>query len=295
MKSSAILILFLASVVVRAVFDQLFHHFAISEANATNLSMAAQYLIIILIGMVFVKRSSLNISCILGRISKSRDVFIGTIFGILLIMVTLGLSALIVIVVSYFSVDMAYAYGGFHENHYFVDIPWYSFVILFVSHFLLASIGEEWLFRGILLHSMMQIYSRIRSVMVVSIAFGLLHYGKDMFGAFIFSVLLCALYFKYGSLYQVVIAHFVYNVIAYVVTYKFDFFFERSSEQISGVTNWLPELVMLVGSACFMIHFFCRRTTQTQPRTAACDPVMRSGRGEVSRFLDKWRNTSESD
>lgn len=268
MRSSILLILFFVSVVIRWVTEQSLGFLGMSQANITNVSMVAQYLCIILIGLVFVKYSKLRIYHVLGEVRYLNDVLIGITIGIALMMLTLGLNSLIVLIISLFSIDLAYTYGGFHHGYYFVTMSWSAFAILCISHFVLAAVGEEFLFRGLLFRSMEALYKPIRSILIVSIAFSLLHYGKDMIGAFIFSIVLCVAYMRYGSLFQVIVAHLVYNVLAYIVTYKVEFHYARSAEQISAFSNWIPELVMLAGSvmllACLAVR--SRRTRAVEIR-----------------------------
>ena len=78
-----------------------------------------------------------------------------------------------------------------------------------------APVGEEWLFRGLLLRRWSVKWGMTSGVVGSSLVFGALH--GDILGAFLFGVAMCALYERYGSLWPPIVVHAANNALIMLI------------------------------------------------------------------------------
>jgi membrane protease YdiL (CAAX protease family) len=92
----------------------------------------------------------------------------------------------------------------------------YSFIAIVIA----APILEELLFRGIVLNGLLKSYSPIKSIIISSLLFGLVHLNPwQGIGAFILGSLAGWVYFKTNKLTLPIIIHMTNNFLAFLVGY----------------------------------------------------------------------------
>lgn len=88
---------------------------------------------------------------------------------------------------------------------------------------LAAPILEELVFRGIILDGLLKKYSPLKSILVSSMLFGLVHLNPWQFiAAFVIGILLAWTYYKTRKLTLCILIHFVNNLFAFMAIYFSD-------------------------------------------------------------------------
>lgn len=101
----------------------------------------------------------------------------------------------------------------------------YSFIAVVIA----APILEELIFRGIILKGLLKNYSPLKSILISSLLFGLVHLNPWQFiGAFILGSLSSWVYFKTNKLTLPIIIHMTNNFLAFLGTY-----FSERNENLS--------------------------------------------------------------
>jgi len=120
-------------------------------------------------------------------------------------------------------------------------------------------ITQEFIFRGLLLHRFTTKWNIAIAIWASSIIFGLLHPG-DLFGTFLFGVVMALLYIKTKTLIVPIVAHAMYNTIAIL----FGILAENDGTIIAKITtetisgNWILSLLFVATSLPFLIQFIYR-------------------------------------
>ncbi len=87
-----------------------------------------------------------------------------------------------------------------------------------VSICIVAPIVEEIVFRGIMLRGLLSSYSTAQAIFFSSILFSLYHFNIDqLFHTFLFGIFFGWLYTKTYSLWPSIIAHMLFNIIAFIL------------------------------------------------------------------------------
>ncbi len=94
------------------------------------------------------------------------------------------------------------------------SVAWMNNVVLFLLIVVLAPLVEEFLFRGIVLHRLAARSGRAWGIFWTSLLFGVFH--ADLLGSLLFSVVLCILVLRTGTLWGAVLAHAANNLLAFV-------------------------------------------------------------------------------
>jgi membrane protease YdiL (CAAX protease family) len=187
-----------------------------------------------------------KIRAIFGRVNLY-EVYGGICLGLLLLMFTYGESAVTTLSFAHFNLSKAYEAGRFHEEFYgampFFSIHVFTYILTAVC---MPAVFEEFFFRGLLFPAFASKYSRLKSAVICSAIFTLLHFMKPIhINTFVFAFVLCAVYARGGSLYIAIVAHAIYNFFAFVSHYYVNVHGTRSIRDISSVSDWVPELTML--------------------------------------------------
>ena len=85
--------------------------------------------------------------------------------------------------------------------------------ISLVSIAVVTPIAEEWFFRGLLFRRWLHKWGTLPAVIASSLAFAIAH--ADILGAFVFGVVMCALFARSGSLWAPTIVHATNNAIVW--------------------------------------------------------------------------------
>ena len=94
--------------------------------------------------------------------------------------------------------------------------PFLPNVLMFAGAVILTPWAEEWFFRGLLLRRWTDKWGTGRGVVASSAVFAVFH--ADFLGAFIFAIVMCALYARYQSLWAPTMAHAANNGLAWLLT-----------------------------------------------------------------------------
>jgi membrane protease YdiL (CAAX protease family) len=142
-----------------------------------------------------------------------------------------------------------------------IEVDIFSFLTIAVS----APILEELIFTGIILCGLLKRYSPIKSVLIYSLLFGIVHLNPwQFFTAFSLGLFMGWVYYKTRSLSLSIIIHFVNNFTIFLVQFIDEKFSDIDQttigemtfmESYGGVENFV--LITIGGIAVFalMIHF----------------------------------------
>ncbi|MEM7360685.1 MAG: type II CAAX endopeptidase family protein [Pseudomonadota bacterium] len=157
-------------------------------------------------------------------------------------------------------------------NYWYIDLPpfiyaWgesYPFLpnlLSFLSLVVLTPIVEELAFRGVLLHRWSFKFGTRKAVLWSSLIFGIAH--PDPIGAFAFSVAMCFLYMKSGTLLVPILCHSITNLIAWLYSAGYFYvqgpFYEYTLKEFQS--EWGLGMVWIVLSAAWVISYVKRPST----------------------------------
>jgi len=133
---------------------------------------------------------------------------------------------------------------------------------------------EEILFRGFLLNRCLTRWRPSVAIFVTSICFGIFH--TDILGAFVFSVVLCLIYMKTGSLTGPLIIHMTNNAIAVLADFVFVLYYGSEPTTMSEFRSyWWISLPAAVISVPWLIWYW---RTHLYRSTHDTTPVVRNSR-----------------
>ena len=184
---------------------------------------------------------------IFGQFRRS-DIATGGGLAILLLLFTLGESAIFTLILAQFDLPLAYELGKFHPTAYPAH-PFFSTYILsfVVANVVMPAIIEEFFFRGLMFPALALKRSYLRSAILCSALFAVLHLSKIInINTFVCSFVLCCLYLHTRSLYPCIIMHGCYNLLAFLSQHYFDFHRIRAMDQIDHFGDWLPQFCMMI-------------------------------------------------
>ena len=216
-----------------------------------------------------------KLQVILGDFDRSALLF-GVSLGAILFMFTLGQSAVTTWVVAQYDLEMAYRVCNFHAEQY-GSHPFFSVhvLIFIIASVLLPAICEEIFFRGLFFPALANKRTYLRSALICSSVFAMLHFQSlfNVLNSCIFSLIACGIYASGRSLYYCIVTHAIYNFVAFIIQHYFDFHRTRTIDQLSTVGDWIPQLTMFgISIGCLIVlglRHLPRRTFWTR------DPLRR--------------------
>ncbi|MBT3209013.1 MAG: CPBP family intramembrane metalloprotease [Bacteroidetes bacterium] len=105
----------------------------------------------------------------------------------------------------------------------FLELANQNGVFSFIAIVIAAPVLEELIFRGIILDGLLKKYSPVKSIIISSLLFGIVHLNPWQFlGAFIFGIFSGWIYYRTNKLILTIIMHFANNFLAFVAIYFFD-------------------------------------------------------------------------
>lgn len=147
-------------------------------------------------------------------------------------------------------------------------------VINFAAIIVLLPYLEEILFRGFLLNRCLMRWRPSVAIFVTSICFGVFH--TDILGAFVFSVVLCLIYMKTGSLTGPLIIHMTNNAIAVLADFVFVFYYGSEPTTMSEFRSyWWISLPAALISIPWLVWYW---RTHLSRSTDDMTPVVQNGR-----------------
>jgi|GEM_PF-4996306 len=196
-----------------------------------------------------------KIKTILGKLDCSA-LFSGLGMGFILFLFSLGLSAVITFLIAQYDLATAYRVCSFHAEPYGSQ-PFMSVEILIyvTASVLLPAICEEIFFRGLFFPALANKRTYLRSAVICSCVFAMLHFQMlfNVLNSFIFSCIACCIYASGRSLHYCIVMHASYNFVSFIFQHYFDFHRTRSIGHLSAVGDWIPQLAMLVISIACLI------------------------------------------
>jgi membrane protease YdiL (CAAX protease family) len=257
MQAWKLIVILIFCFVLRGIFTVLFK----SEMDGYYLDLAGQTLFNMSLFGFCVYEFRLSKEKLRTVFGSPRPAFLlgGMGTGLILLMFTFGESAIRTMVLATWDLSFAYKLGNFHEEYYLA----HPFTSIHVVSYLgtcviMPALFEEFFFRGCLFPAFANKRSFLKSAIWCSAIFTLIHIGKSAnLSAFVFSLFLCSMYARTGSLYLCAAAHATFNFFAFVSQYYFDLHRTRAISEISSPENWIPQLTMLgISLACFAIIVF---------------------------------------
>lgn len=253
MKPRHLLVVLIFCLVLRGFSTALFT----SSFDPYYSDVAAQvimYFLLIILCIYNFKIDVKQIHNLFGALEFNK-IFTGAALGFVVFLLTYGESAVFSLILSQFNPSLAYKLGNFHQRefsyHPFFSVHVFSFLL---AGILLPAIAEEFFFRGLFFPSLTSKRTNFRGALVCSAIFTILHFNKIiLINTFIFSFILCYLFIKQRSLYGCIAMHMSYNFLAFTSQYYFDFHRNRPLTQLSSISDWIPQLIMLVFSGVFLI------------------------------------------
>jgi len=150
-------------------------------------------------------------------------------------------------------------------------------VFVFVAIVIAAPVIEELVFRGIILNGLLQKYSPVKSIIISSFLFGIVHLNPWQFvSALIIGIFSGWVYYRTRKLSLSILIHLVNNLVAFVGMYFMDaetMMNESLTELYGGITNLI--LITIGAIAVSIIGIFLLRKEFNSLK------------------IDKWQHTIE--
>ncbi len=123
----------------------------------------------------------------------------------------------------------------------FLELASQNGVFSFITVVIAAPLFEELIFRGIILDGLLRRYSPVKSIIISSVLFGIVHLNPWQFiGALIFGLFSGWVYYRTGKLTLSILIHFVNNLVAFAGMYFIDaetMMYKSQTELYGGLTN----------------------------------------------------------
>ncbi len=238
--------IFLFSQVIRAVCTILFNQLPDFQYYGEQIAVTIMYGMLFALCIHVLKLGKTSLLLLSGPVPPIGMLLSAMLCALLLLMITLGESAVVTFALAQHDPLYAYQSGRFHEN----ALPYRAFFSLHVLTFIVAgvilpAIVEEFFFRALLLRALADRCGMLIAAVLVSGVFSALHFSKMLFiSTFIFSLALCYVYLITGSLWIIATIHAAYNLFAFVIQHYYDFHRIRTIHEISSIADWIPELAM---------------------------------------------------
>jgi membrane protease YdiL (CAAX protease family) len=126
-------------------------------------------------------------------------------------------------------------------------------LLVFLSTAVLPALFEEWIFRGIVLRSLLP-YNRYFAIIASAILFGVMHNDAgQMFSATVFGILVGFAYVSSGSLFIGVVLHFINNAFSVYNSYAYAFSESGSMAQYFSDIWVIGFMLLAICSAIIML------------------------------------------
>ena len=137
------------------------------------------------------------------------------------------------------------------------DALWYLIATSFILA-VIAPFAEEFVFRGVILHRLMEALGFWKGIGLTSLIFGIFHI--NFFGAFLFAVVASLLYLKSGNLLVPILLHMANNAIAVYQSFVNPFFpnWLMVTSTTELYTKTAPNLIALFVSTALLLFIIDR-------------------------------------
>lgn len=132
------------------------------------------------------------------------------------------------------------------------DIFWYLAATGFIVA-IVAPIAEEFVFRGVILNQLMDVFGLWKGIGITSLIFAVFH--LNFFGAFLFAVIASILYIKTGNLLAPILLHSANNTLAVYQAFANTSFMEwLTVTSVNDLyTKAAPNLIALIASTVLLL------------------------------------------
>lgn len=132
------------------------------------------------------------------------------------------------------------------------DVFWYIAATAFIVA-IIAPIAEEFVFRGVLLNQLMDVFGLWKGIGITSLIFAVFH--LNFFGAFLFAVIASLLYVKTGNLLAPILLHSANNLLAVYQAFADTSFMDwLTVTSVNDLyTKAAPNLVALIASTVLLL------------------------------------------
>ena len=142
----------------------------------------------------------------------------------------------------------------------FIDLAKQTNAFSFISMVIVAPTFEELIFRGVMLDGLLKKYSPIKSILISSILFGLVHLNPWQFiGALIIGIFIGWVYYYTKSISLAIIIHAANNLRGFIEMRLTDYdspsISETLVERYGGVLNFV--LVIIISLFAIAICVYC--------------------------------------
>lgn len=233
----------------------------------TVLSSILLFFVFIFIFVQFNKKNNYNY---IVASSVKKDVNIKNI----IIVVAMAVACLFLVTPAISSIMMLFEKVGYNisgDMGFETTGQWWRLVVGLFVFALLPAIGEELIFRGIILKGLLSKFKPYVAILISALMFMLIHGSlQQTFYQFILGVVLGVIVFYSGNIIYAIIFHFCNNAIILTVS----FFVAQAAEMEVALkfvlASFVQELV-LAGVVIYMIIFYARYLTPQKNRNVT-DP-----------------------
>ncbi|MDE4084505.1 type II CAAX endopeptidase family protein [Planococcus maritimus] len=132
------------------------------------------------------------------------------------------------------------------------DAVWYLAATGFIVA-IVAPIAEEFVFRGVILNQLMDVFGLWKGIGITSLIFAVFH--LNFFGAFLFAVIASLLYIKTGNLLAPILLHIANNTLAVYQAFADTSFMDwMTVASVNDLyTKAAPNLIALIASTALLL------------------------------------------
>ena len=150
----------------------------------------------------------------------------------------------------------------------FLDTLGGTGVFAFLTIVIAAPVLEELIFRGIVLEGLLAKYSTVKSIVITSILFGIVHMNPWQFvSAFALGLFTGWLFYKTKNLSFCIIIHATNNFIGFLSSFFADESMadQTMTEYYGGAVNYALSIIISIAILCGCILFLKRRFLRNEP------------------------------
>jgi membrane protease YdiL (CAAX protease family) len=199
----------LAPIILRAFFS-----FIAPGIYESILGNALFFLVAFLIPLYWFKKNGFDFKGVIKKTTVEPRIII----LVILLVLSLNLMCWVFIELEYFAERGSQEYFSKASEIF----SWNKRQRFFVTILIIAPFVEEYLFRGVLLNELAKKYGERKSALFSTALFTLIHWKSNetlftsLLSIFLFGLLLCYLFQKTGDIRITILAHILWNILAYL-------------------------------------------------------------------------------
>ena len=150
-----------------------------------------------------------------------------------------------------------------HMINYEYFSTYIGFIALAISAVIFAPIMEEFIFRGIMIHTIALKKDILKAICISAILFAVVHFRYDIIPLLIMGVITVILYLKYNQLVLPIIYHFFYNLIVIIRLFHYRFLSNVDHSNLITIDNYRQHFIdnlelrilLIALSAPYLLYF----------------------------------------